>query len=59
VIVVWTPEAKRDSADIWDDSAAGDPGAAAKLATYPNLGKVGEAPGTRELLPHEKLWAGA
>lgn len=64
MIVVWTPEAERDRADIWDYIAAGDPGAAirmdelfsdtaTRLATYPNLGKMGEVPGTREFLPHE------
>lgn len=62
--VVWTPEAEHDRADIWDYIAADNPGAAvhmdglfseaaARLAAHPKLGKVGEIPGTRELIAHE------
>ena len=62
--VVWTPEAERDRAAIWDHIAADDPRAARRmdrrfgeaadrLATHPRLGRTGKVPGTRELLPHE------
>lgn len=64
MIVVWTPEAEQDRADIWDYIAADNPGAAvrmdqlfsdaaARLATYLKLGKAGKISGTRELIPHE------
>jgi addiction module RelE/StbE family toxin len=63
VIVVWTREAARDRADIWDDIAADNPGAAARmdllfsraaarLATHPRMGRAGKIAGTRELIPH-------
>ena len=61
--VVWTPEAERDRAAIWDYLVAHDPAAAvridslfsesvAKLAEFPMLGHAGEIAGTRELTPH-------
>jgi plasmid stabilization system protein ParE len=53
VIVVWTPEAEQDRAEIWDYIAADNPKAAARLGEQPRLGKVGRIPGTRELIPHE------
>jgi len=63
VIVLWTPEAERDRADIWDYIAADNPGAAARmdalfsaaadrLAAHPKMGKTGVIPGTREWIPH-------
>lgn len=64
MIVVWTPEAEQDRADIWDHIAADNPDAAvrmdalfsaavARLTEHPSLGKAGGIPGTRELTPHE------
>jgi addiction module RelE/StbE family toxin len=64
VIVVWTPEAEQDRADVWDYIAADNPraaarldalfsDAAARLAEHPRLGKPGKISGTRELIPHE------
>lgn len=64
MIVIWTPEAEQDRADIWDYIVADNPGAAirmdeifsdtaAQLAAYPEIGKVGKIAGTRELIPHE------
>ena len=64
MIVVWTPEAEQDRADIWDYIAADNPGAAvrmdelfsdaaARLAAHPKMGKAGKIAGTRELIPHE------
>lgn len=64
MIVVWTPEAEQDRADIWDYIAADNPGAAvrmdelfseaaARLAAYPKMGKAGKIAGTRELIVHE------
>jgi len=52
VIVLWTPEAERDRADIWDYIAADNPSAAARmdalfsaaadrLAAHPKMGKTG------------------
>jgi plasmid stabilization system protein ParE len=29
--------------------------AAARLSAYPEMGKAGRIPGTRELIPHKKL----
>ena len=62
--VVWTPEARRDRADIWDYLAADNPGAAtrmdllfsdaaASLSDLPTRGRTGPIAGTRELIPHE------
>ena len=64
MIVIWTPEAEQDRADIWHHvasdslSAAGRMDklfsrAATKLAAYPKIGKTGKILGTRELIPHE------
>jgi toxin ParE1/3/4 len=64
VIVIWTPEAEQDRADIWDDIAADNSGAAvrmdelfsdvaARLAAHPKMGKTGKISGTHELIPHE------
>lgn len=61
--VVWTPEAERDRAAIWDYLEARDPDAAfrmdqlfsdaaARLTDFPMLGHEGAVPGTRELTPH-------
>lgn len=57
--VIWTPEAEQDRDDIWNYIAADNPvaatlmdelfsDAAAKLFTYPMLGRMGKIPGTRE-----------
>ncbi len=62
--VIWTPEAERDRADIWDHIVADNPqaavrmdelfsDAAARLARHPMLGHVGKVAGTRELTVHE------
>lgn len=62
--VIWTPEAEQDRAAIWDYIARDNPHAAtwidvlfseaaAKLIEHPQLGKQGEIPSTRELIPHE------
>ena len=64
MIVIWTPEAEQDRADIWDYIAADNPGAAvrmdelfsdaaARLAAHPKMGKAVKIAGTRELIPHE------
>ena len=62
--VIWTPEAQRDRADIWDYIATDNPRAAARidtlfsdaatsLADHPKLGRPGTISGTHELIPHE------
>ncbi len=62
--VIWTPEAEQDRDDIWNYIAADNPvaatlmdelfsDAAARLVSYPMLGRIGKIPGTRELVPHE------
>ena len=62
--VRWTPEAERDRDDVWEYIANDNPmaaismdelfsDAAAKLADYPLMGRTGQIPGTRELIPHE------
>ncbi|SHE53094.1 addiction module toxin, RelE/StbE family [Modicisalibacter ilicicola DSM 19980] len=62
--VVWTPEAEQDRLDIWDYIAAHNLDAAARLdnvfsdaarrlSDFPQQGKTGKIPGTRELIPHE------
>ncbi|MCW8209290.1 type II toxin-antitoxin system RelE/ParE family toxin [Verminephrobacter aporrectodeae subsp. tuberculatae] len=64
MIVIWTPEAEQDRADVWDYIAADNPGAAvrmdalfsdaaARLVAHPKMGKTGKISGTRELIPHE------
>jgi toxin ParE1/3/4 len=64
VKVRWTPEAERDRDDVWEYIANDNPmaaismdelfsDAAAKLADYPLMGRTGQIPGTRELIPHE------
>jgi len=64
VIVIWTPEAERDRADIWNHITADNPGAAARmdelfgnaaasLIAHPQIGRTGKIKGTRELLPHQ------
>ena len=61
--VVWTSEAEKDRAAIWDYLAAHNPEAAlridrligeavGKLASFPRLGRQGTIAGTRELTPH-------
>lgn len=61
--IVWTPEAERDRAAIWNYIVARDPAAAlridrlfgdavAQLADFPMLDHAGELGGTRELTPH-------
>ena len=62
--VVWTPEAQQDRLNVWNYIAADNPSAAvkmdalfsvtaARLIEYPELGKPGKIPGTRDLIPHE------
>lgn len=64
MIVVWTPEAQQDRADIWDFIAVDNPlaavrmdelfsDAAASLKEQPRMGRRGIVPGTLELIPHE------
>ena len=61
--ILWTPDAERDRAAIWDYLEARDSDAAlrmdhlfsevvASLADFPMLGHEGEMPGTRQLTPH-------
>ncbi|MCV9879655.1 type II toxin-antitoxin system RelE/ParE family toxin [Brenneria izbisi] len=64
MIVIWTPEAEQDRADIWDDIAADNPvaavemdnhfsEAASRLGEQPEMGVPGKIAGTRELCPHQ------
>jgi toxin ParE1/3/4 len=64
VKVIWTLEAQHDREDVREYIAADNPRAAlrldqlfsdavAKLAGFPNVGRLGEIAGTRELIPHE------
>ena len=64
MIVVWTPEAEQDRADIWDDIAADNSGAAVRMdeifsdaaarpAAHPTKGTAAKIAGIRELIPHE------
>jgi addiction module RelE/StbE family toxin len=64
VLVIWTPEAEQDRADIWEYIEADNPdaavrmdmlfsNAAARLSAHPMMGNAGKIPGTRELIPHE------
>lgn len=61
--IQWTPEARRDRAEIWDYLFERDENAAARiddliseavaqLVDFPMLGHQGEVTGTRELTPH-------
>ena len=62
--VRWTLAAEQDRIDIIDYIALDNPvaavrmdevfsSAAARLAEHPLLGRPGQVPGTRELIPHE------
>jgi toxin ParE1/3/4 len=62
--VRWIAAANQDRADIIDYIAVENPRAAlkldqlfseaaAKLAEFPMMGRIGKVPGTRELLPHD------
>lgn len=62
--VLWTLAAEQDRADIVDFIAQDYPRAAirmdelfgaavARLVEYPLMGRPGQIPGTRELIPHE------
>ncbi|MDH1072392.1 type II toxin-antitoxin system mRNA interferase toxin, RelE/StbE family [Pseudomonas nitroreducens] len=62
--VFWTRDAQQDRLDIWEYLASENPGAAAhmdilfsttaaRLRSFPMMGKPGRIPGTRELIPHE------
>jgi toxin ParE1/3/4 len=64
VRVVWTPEAVSDRLAIWEYIEARHPPAAARmdalfsdaadrLSDFPEQGRPGIVPGTRELIPHE------
>jgi len=62
--IIWTPEAEHQRFDIYDYIAADSPRAAARmdilfdnvadsLTIFPERGKPGALPGTRELFPHQ------
>ena len=62
--VFWASSAERDRADIIDFIAQDKPlaavrmdelfaAAASRLGEHPLLGRAGQIPGTRELVPHE------
>jgi toxin ParE1/3/4 len=62
--VLWTLSAEQDRADIVEFIAEDNPLAAIRidelfgtavrqLAVYPMMGRPGQIPGTRELIPHE------
>jgi addiction module RelE/StbE family toxin len=62
--VLWTLTAEQDRADIVDYIAQDNPLAAirmderfeaavGRLAEHPLIGRPGQVPGTRELIPHE------
>jgi len=64
VKVRWTASARLDRLDIADHIAADSPRAAARvdalfseaaesLARFPQMGCVGQVPGTREIFPHK------
>jgi len=64
VTILWTLSAEQDRADIVDFIAQDNPLAAirmdeifsaavGRLAEHPLLGRAGQIPGTRELIPHE------
>lgn len=63
MIVIWTPEAEQDRAEIFDTVATDNPGAAvqmdklfadaaARLADHPMMGRPGKFHNTREFVPH-------
>lgn len=65
-MVIWTPEASQDRADIWGYISAENPAAAIRmdelfsdaadrLSSHPLMGKPGLVPGTRELVIHESF----
>ena len=62
--ILWTLSAEQDRADIFEFIAQDNPLAAirmdelvsaavGRLADHPMLGRAGQIPGTRELIPHE------
>jgi len=62
VNIVWSPQALGDREAIWEFIAADDPAVAVRvdadfadavdrLAVFPELGRAGLIPGTRELFP--------
>jgi len=62
--IIWTSQAEDQRSDIYDYIAADSPRAAARmdilfdnaadrLAIFPERGKPGALPGTRELFPHD------
>ncbi|MBK7469885.1 MAG: type II toxin-antitoxin system RelE/ParE family toxin [Betaproteobacteria bacterium] len=62
--VFWVSAAEKDRADIIDYIGQDNPlaairmdelfaEAAGRLADHPHVGKAGQIPGTRELIPHE------
>lgn len=62
--LIWTPDALQDRSDIWDYIALDShrsavkmdqifSSAATRLADYPQIGRVGRVPGTREFVVHE------
>lgn len=64
MIVIWTPEAEQDRDAVWDYIALDDASVAARmdelfslaatrLTSFPEIGKAGRIPGTRELIAHE------
>lgn len=62
--IIWTPEAEQDRHDVRQYIAADNPLAAARMdelfgmaaarvSMFPNLGRPGKIPDTREMIPHE------
>jgi len=62
--IIWTPEAEHQRDAIFDYIAADNPRAAGRMDTlfastanklniFPERGRPGDLPGTRELFPHE------
>ncbi|MDH1008406.1 type II toxin-antitoxin system RelE/ParE family toxin [Pseudomonas nicosulfuronedens] len=62
--VIWTRDARQDRLDIWEYLVCENPDAAVrvdllfsasvtKLRSFPQMGKPGRIPGTREMIPHE------
>jgi len=62
--IIWTPDAEFDRDDIYDYIAANNPRAAGRMNTlfanaanslsiFPERGRPGTIPGTRELFPHQ------